>query len=242
MAPRLSCNPFCCQLRRGSDTAFTVPELLVVVALTAVLALFLFVGVGAIRAASDRTKCAANLQRLGQIGLLYAAEHNNNLLPLRRDLEGDPAGFWYDHLHQYVGRERGRAGRYVKGVLSWHPQFKCPLKDEQYAINFICGWNDGLRAAPKWYLKMGQGFVDGSAVDLRGGVSKTAWFSDAMPGGEYFLPEYYKQTVSRFLGFPHANTCNVVFMDGHMENIPNPDFKANPNLIKEARWKDFFGK
>ena len=230
-------------MKQEHREAFTVLEFMASLAVMAILASLLFPAVKMVLTASERARCGANLQQLGRIAMLYAAEHNNNLVPLRRDTDdADPPGMWYDHLHEYVGRARGRAGRTVGGVVQWHAAFKCPMMDERYAINYICGRSTGPNTGPKGYLKIGQGFVNGEAVRLPGGPAKTAWFADPLPGGEYFTPEYYDGTGSKFLGFPHGDTCNVLFMDGHVENIENPDFVKNPALLREKRWVDFFGR
>lgn len=230
-------------INRLPAPGFTLIELLVVITVIAVLCAILIPVAGIVRARTENVECAANLKMIGQAAMSYAADHNNNLVPLRMDPTGDPPGFWYDHLHEYVDRRPGRAGRYVDGVLTPYPGFNCPTVGRRYVINRICGWNGhGDKGALPWYLKMGQGFVNGEVIQLPGGPAETSWFADPMASGDgYFLPQYYNADNRNFIGFPHSNSCNVLFMDGHVENIQNPDFSSNPNLLREKRWVNFFG-
>lgn len=193
----------------------------------------------------ERVKCAANLKAVGQAGLAWAAEHDNNLVPLRMDPVGEPDGFWYDHLNEFFGRRPGRAGRLNEnGVLVDPPEYVCPTVERRYLINRICGWNGhGEKGAMPWYLTMGEGFANNKRIELPGGLAKTAWFACPQEIGDgYFFPEYYNTGNGNFIGFPHSNTANVVFMDGHVENITNPDFQQNPELLRQQQWVNFFGK
>jgi len=232
---------------KSSFRAVTLVELLAIVALVAVLVALIFPAVEMARAASQKMKCSSNLRAIGQTALLYAAENNNNLLPYRMDAPvGDPAGFWYDHLYEYVGRARGQSGRYVNGIQKEYPGFICPLTPNgKYAINRLCGWKGHsveVFGEPQAYLKLGQVFVNAKVVQPPGGLAKTAWFACPVKGNttSAFLPENYRKTD--FIGFPHSDSANVLFMDGHVENIRNPDFPNHPSLLQEEHWIHFFGK
>ena len=55
--------------------AFTLLELLVVMAIIAVLIALVLPGLAMVRQAADRTTCAANLSTWGDVALAYAADH-----------------------------------------------------------------------------------------------------------------------------------------------------------------------
>lgn len=211
-------------------------EVLVALAILAVLGMLIYSSLGPIRSGTEKIRCTNNLKGLGRAALLFAAENNNNLVPLRQDA----TGLWYDHLHEYVERESGRAGRYVNGVKVNYPGFNCPLLGQRYLINRICGH----QAEVKSYLKMGQGLDKGKVVALPGGLSKTAWFTDPQKaeGGESFSPENYAEGNPNFPGFPHNKSGNALFMDGHVENIMNPNFTSNPSKLDRDEWIRFFGR
>jgi len=226
-----------------AQDGFTLLEMILVIVILAIVITLLSFTLGSIRTVADRARCLSNLRELGRVALLYAAEHHNSVVPLRRDPVGDPAGLWYDHLHQYVGRSPGRAGRNVGGVKVNYPGFNCLLLDKRYVINRLCGFSRTETEGPKTYLKLGQGFAKGKVIDLPGGLSRTAWFTCPREegGGEAFLPENATRPDNGFIGFPHSGTTNVLFMDGHVENLKDPGFENNPSLLEQEQWVRFFG-
>lgn len=210
-------------------TGFTLLELLTVIGVLVILSALLFPVLENVRTARTRASCATNLRQIGTVGLLYASENDNQLVPLL----SDPVGYWYDHLHEYVGRAKGRAGRNVGGVKVNYPGFSCPeVADTRYVINRITGYNKSGT-----YVQVGMGTLDGKVFELPGGTGKTAWFTCPAPGKEYFLPDQYGN-----IGFPHGGKSNVLYMDGHIDSLPDPNFVQNPAMLKESRWVNFFGK
>ena len=61
--------------------AFTLVELLVVVAMVAVLAMFTMSAVNVARSRGDATQCVSNLRELVTANLSYAAEHDGRYVP-----------------------------------------------------------------------------------------------------------------------------------------------------------------
>lgn len=59
--------------------AFTLVELLVVIAVIAVLAALLLPAINRAKESANRSKCAANLKQLGAAVHLYAADHDGNI-------------------------------------------------------------------------------------------------------------------------------------------------------------------
>jgi len=71
-SPRLSSG--------GRTAAFTLIELLTVIAVIAVLAAILIPAVGKVRERANGTKCVSNLRQIGLAMKMYAAENNDTLL------------------------------------------------------------------------------------------------------------------------------------------------------------------
>jgi prepilin-type N-terminal cleavage/methylation domain-containing protein len=223
-------------------SAFTLVELLAVLAIIAVLAWLAAGAVASFLEKGKMTQSASNLKQIGVAASLWGADNNNSLLPLRMERNASPPGMWYDHLHEYLGRARGRDGRYVNGVRVNLPIYSDPLQKKIYAINYICGRGDNTSGLDR-YLKRGQGVLpnDQSRVyHLPGGLSKTAWFSTGL--GEGFASEFeHRVGEKNRMAFPYNNQALVLFMDGSVRPVPNPDFIVNPNLRREPKWVEFFG-
>lgn len=93
-----------CRLARRS--AFTLVELLVVVAVLAVLISFVVSSVRKIRAGAESAGCQANLRKIGVGMLQYAADHNGWLPPHHgntyEDRTRETAMIWHGHVAPYV--------------------------------------------------------------------------------------------------------------------------------------------
>jgi prepilin-type N-terminal cleavage/methylation domain-containing protein len=235
-----------CSLRRSalsaSGDAFTLVELLAVIAIIAMLA---WLGAGAVSDFWQKGKMAQSVANLKQIGVAasqWGADNNNSLLPYRMERNASPPGMWFDHLHEYLGRARGRDGRLVNGVEQRLPLFRDPLLNSTYAINRICGWGDNASGRTS-YLKRGQGClpnIQNTVFNLPGGLAKTAWFATGL-GGAFASQNEHRTNQSDRMAFPYNDQAVVLFMDGAVRPVPNPDFIANPNLRSQPEWVDFFG-
>lgn len=213
----------------------------------AIIAVLAWLGAGAVSGFVQKGKMAQSASNLRQIGVAatqWGADNNNSLVPYRMERNASPPGMWYDHLHEYFGRARGRAGRDVNGVRVDLPNFTDPLQKKYYAINRICGWGDGSGGRDR-YLKRGQGIrptpiEQTNVFNLPGGLSKTAWFSTGE--GEAFASQFaHRANDPGRMAFPYNDQALVLFMDGAVRPVPNPDFIANPGLRSQPEWVDFFG-
>jgi prepilin-type N-terminal cleavage/methylation domain-containing protein/prepilin-type processing-associated H-X9-DG protein len=76
--------------RDKSGRAFTLVELLTVIAIIALLAALLLPVLGRAKEAARATACLSNLHQIG-IALQIYVQENNNKLPVMRDVSADPA-------------------------------------------------------------------------------------------------------------------------------------------------------
>lgn len=83
-------------LRRSSLRAFTLVELLAVVATIGVLAAILLLSIGRVRASASKATCAGHLRHLVSSSLLFALDHKKTL-PTR-----DTTNHWNDWAHPHV--------------------------------------------------------------------------------------------------------------------------------------------
>ena len=97
----------------GTQKAFTLLELMIVVAIIAILISILLPSLARARQQAMQVACAANLNAIGK-GMFYYTEdrlNGNGYLPqLGWDQRLDGAGFWGSQIHRYVKIRRSRVG------------------------------------------------------------------------------------------------------------------------------------
>ena len=77
-------------VREKISPAFTLVEMLVVIAIIALLAALLLPALGRAKESARATVCLGNLHQIGLALQIYVSE-NNNKLPVMRDVSTDPA-------------------------------------------------------------------------------------------------------------------------------------------------------
>lgn len=110
--------------RRNDLRAFTLPELLAVIVVIAILMVLTFVSFGLMRQKSHTVKCVANLRQIGVVFGLYLAEHNMCFPPTsnaNQILVGGQKGSSSDGA--YGKPEIRPLNQYVDGN---YQIFKCP--------------------------------------------------------------------------------------------------------------------
>lgn len=115
---RLARNAPCDSFNTGG--AFTIIELLVVVAIITLLAALLLPALKNARAKAWNIACVNNQRQLGMAALLYAGDFNDTLRPGFWGVSGSPAE-WHRNLASYVGQVDNRFMRAV---------FACPSARE----------------------------------------------------------------------------------------------------------------
>ncbi|AHF89501.1 N-terminal cleavage protein [Opitutaceae bacterium TAV5] len=86
-------------------SAFTLIELLAVIAIIGVLAALAFTGLRAARVSAWRTESKSNLRQIGLAVALYAQD-NRDLLP-EVEPDSDTSRYWWSHVSPYLtGREK----------------------------------------------------------------------------------------------------------------------------------------
>jgi prepilin-type processing-associated H-X9-DG protein/prepilin-type N-terminal cleavage/methylation domain-containing protein len=83
-------------------SAFTLVELLTVVAIIGVLAAILIPTVGRMRSSAQATRCGTGLRQTGQAVLLFAAEHKGRA-PIPNGASSNGEGHWHVQIAPYFG-------------------------------------------------------------------------------------------------------------------------------------------
>jgi prepilin-type N-terminal cleavage/methylation domain-containing protein len=82
-----------------SRTAFTLIELLTVVAIIGILAAITFAGLRSVRLAARRSESISNLRQIGISFALYAQDNRDNLPTIQT---GTESTYWWSHVSPYL--------------------------------------------------------------------------------------------------------------------------------------------
>lgn len=186
----------------GRARGFTLVELLIVVAIIAILAAIILAVFPRVRAMSRTAACASNVKQLVQAARMYADDHDRRLVPAR--ITGAPSpsrGYtWCVQLQPYMKNEQ---------ILT------CPSDPEprataqstclphSYGINYQLTYNSGWGAGA---LSMVMTHVDRHP--------ETILFFDMKSDIEQMGSSYSSHRLSR-VAARHAERATFGFLDGH---------------------------
>ncbi|HOW70915.1 MAG TPA: prepilin-type N-terminal cleavage/methylation domain-containing protein [Phycisphaerae bacterium] len=133
-------------LRLRAARAFTLIEVLVVVAIIAVLLAILIPSLNRVRAQGRTVKCQTHERQFGVAANVFVAEHRSRILrafgtynvPVGANLYN-----WVNHVARLMGDKRARDGAYITELVEKYEVFQCPERtithpDDRfldYAIN-----------------------------------------------------------------------------------------------------------
>ena len=210
---------------RGSSSpasAFTLVELLAVIAVVGLLIGILIPVVGEARSSAKSALCTDNLRQLGVATRLYLADNKNVMYP-HTAWNGK---VWYDWLRPYVPKvDGGRASLY------------CPLITDTYPSSLSrtgYGKNGNLGATTASTCKLINGaYEEGKVVvmwdDTQVKNSDGGWptSSTSYGGGSWYE-----------LAFRHDGACHILLLDGHVAALRAGIYK-NAKDFPQYQWGPF---
>lgn len=228
-------NSFSYQLKRagilspGCQKGLSLVELLTVIGILAILGVILFAVMGGVRATAMNSQCVANLRSLHGAATLWGQENQLRLPDVRFWQEArDPNSTAYSYqLAPYLGLLDMSLGN-AENWVNQNSPFKCNASYEikpsgsrwgrTYAINSLAtSTNEG---SPRNIVNYPQGLHDIHEP------SKMAFFMDGATPPTTTIGTYWSNAQPSQLGahsapfqFPHNNSMNVIFIDGHVESI-----------------------
>ena len=212
--------------------AFTLVELLIVIAILAILAAILLPALQSARARSHRTECLSNLRQVLNLHLMYAD-----------NCKGVFCLAWDKKLNQwdagYLYKGPGILAKGVKGASSASEKvFSCPDADSALQINrnwtaryagFGYNYLLSFRTiddVPPNYRPVKTGMVRSPSRLCV--VAEAACFSGGggdRPAATAFLYNT-KSGKGGYADFRHGGSCNAGYADGHAES--RSEFTARP--------------
>ncbi len=201
---------------------FSLLELLIVVAIVAVLVSLLLPAGLAVRRLALRTSCGNNLRQLGAVLIQYGSDHDD-LLPADRNFGDDnpetsPA--WFHRLPPYLGARnvRSRMTIFQCAGFRWKgPRYFTNATPKSFKMNTQL--DDGGRQ---------RHYKFGSAWD----ESSFALFADA-EAGETGMGQWGDLLPSAVDDSRHRGAVNVLYADGHSRSVVR-----TPPGSDRKRWRD----
>ncbi|MFA6960946.1 MAG: prepilin-type N-terminal cleavage/methylation domain-containing protein [Opitutaceae bacterium] len=219
--------------RQPRLAAFTLVELLTVIAIVGILAGIIIPVISSVRSSAKTSNCAANLRQIAAGCMLYSAEHKNLLIPIAGGTKpnGADAQTWRLLISPYINQEN------AIGILG------CPADDRldsfdtsrgllpaSYGINKTIGLHQYLTSGvshiasdvvrPTSTIMVSDiSFVDnpgapaGQWTDARRTTGSGNFGYARFPSDGFYSSDPW-------ISFPrHGNKLNVAFYDGHVESI-----------------------
>ncbi len=213
-----------------SRKSFTLIELLIVVAIIAILAGMLLPALNKARNSAKAIGCVSNLKQFGTAAISYAADNHDYVLPYRNDAGNGGADKYFPGsiLQGYLPTKEPvnsapPGGIYVtNGTVTDKSPLMCPVRTNfsqltgtgetsSYGIN-----NCTTGSNPVYGLVKG---VKMSQVPYPSRSSHIADIAMNKMGGAY---DNYRQSTSHsWLGFPHGNAAHEGLAVGKDEDVAN---------------------
>jgi prepilin-type N-terminal cleavage/methylation domain-containing protein/prepilin-type processing-associated H-X9-DG protein len=224
--------------------AFTLIELLTVIAIIGILAAILIPVVGSVRESARATQCLSNLRQIG-LALHMYADDNDGYIPTSTNVDGNPQ--WSGALHDYLPRRID--GRNLRD----HEIFVCPSADYPgYARDALhrtysytgaglgptsAGGTFSTSTTPRRVETIANHTLTPLVVEAK------AWQNSANSLSNLAWPRIQPDlgaSDSRdtpHVDFRHNERMNMLYTDGSVRPISFPDFKR----MEQHIWRGLEG-
>jgi len=237
---------------------FSLVELLVVVAVVALLTTVLLPGLCLARSQARRVKCASNVGQLGHAFHMYAVDYRGMAMPLAY-FERWPTTYWFgqERLTGSMDQTRGFLWPYLRSDLREEGVYECPeqplgtidvLQGAAGAVTSTYGYNGyylSPETTPGWAGNIGhRPWQNLDSLDHPQNVFVFAdtmidWFGQLKNCALLDPPFVYSRSSRSWrrnenptTSFRHGWLANAVHADGHVESLP-----PNPDLVTSHQFR-----
>jgi len=229
-------SPSCLFPRSGTRrAAFTLIELLTVIAIIGILAAILIPTVGKVRTAARKVQCVSNQRQLA-LGVLAYAYDNKGRLPAY-DRSVVPIVRWMFQVAPYVGRTAGDYGNITNGRIT--AVFQCP-SDPPRVEAFATITDPGNPGDAVSYLHMlpvpltarENGNEQRNLSQVTDHSRHPVLVDGRKDGGNGVGSAFYKNNVEfasivkGTTSFMHDDGANVAYYDGSVKYRKNPTWTS----------------
>lgn len=218
--------------------AFSLAELVISVAIVAVLASLAAVGLARARNEALSAKCISNLRQIHTAQMAFAADNGNRVTPFFSSASGTPT--WQTSLSPYLpGSNPSRLQR--------NSVFQCPSED--FSSPNPSGWGRASYGLNSWMFAPNSAWAESQDLRWRYQMAnveqaaRTILLGDMRAANIDFVSTsdgrvWYGSEPNCGPGFRHhqKKRANMIFCDGHVESLTFDELLLNP-ASGVSRWK-----
>lgn len=203
---------------------FTLVELLIVIAIIAILASMLLPSLRKARDKAHSIECNGKLKQLGSASTMYASDYGGSF-PMLRNYNSEK--MWPYYLSPFLGLEW--SDNFDESLKTTNTIFSCPLGKDYYYVKG--GENYSINYGINRYLVFDSPNPEHSLIRKIYLIKKSSGCALFMDNyGNQNFPAFgcYDWDPDRRL-YPHSNRRNVVYVDGHAISKAYPFPKESPD-------------